>query len=397
MFLECAAALPRKPVLSEIPSVLEMPQVAIGSPQWGECLSGSLPEGITRREVLLRWLMTRAIVDQGSDIVGVEIWHLGLITECYMRGIRILHNPIEALSRYDEIIEIADEQRKKVIDARADVWVAEKPETRSKGSYTPFNVDGMRGGTQAHWFLSARLLPGLFTALLSPGGLTRHVFGKSQSETPSEMARRLRQDSKTGLGWSMGDKACDLFAKWAIGTFRLGAGLATTWEPADCPLPMDQRVGRVLMRSGFMDEFFDVSRIMGIKSNGFTSKLNPLQDPPKIGGPIPKGPWHLTVMNFRRNAKVKGSDQIGWLIEVVHQTGAIKPDTWGPQEVLSLLCRSYNESHSEHVTPVELDDFMMNTAEPCSDNNPNCGECPLATSCQANCDSAMTNLKMYFT
>lgn len=397
MLLECAAAVPREPVLSEIPRVLNMPRVAVDSLQWGDCLNEVLPEGITRREVLLRWLMTRAIVDQGSDIVGVEMWHLGLITDCYQRGIRLLHTPLEALTRYEEIIEIADSQRRKVIAARADVWVSEKPETRSKGSYTPFNVDGMRGGTQAHWFISARLLPGLLTAFLSSGGLTQHVFGNSATETPSEMARRLRKDTKKGLGWCMGDKACDLFAKWAVGTFRLGAGLSTTWEPSDCPLPMDQRVGRVLMRCGFMDEFFGVPRTMSIQSHGFTSMSNPRQVRPAVGDPIPKGPWHLTVMNFRRHAKVAGGDQIGWLIEVVHQTGALKPDVWGPQEVLSLLCRSYNADHLVHVTPVELDDFIMNTAQPCSDNNPDCEACPLVNSCQANCDTSMTNLKLYFT
>jgi hypothetical protein len=394
--LEAAASGPPKPVLSEIPKVLGIPNVQPGSKEWADLLNHVTPEGITVRELLLRWLITRAIVDQGSDIVGVEMWHAGLLTDCYETGIRLLHDPINSLTRYGEIVKIGDSQRHRVTKARAQAW-ADDGKNRKTGQYTPFNVDNLRGGKQSHWFIAARMLPGLLTAFLTKGGLTDHVFGKANTETASEMSRRLRNDSVFGLGWSMGDKACDLFAKWAVGTFRLGTGLAIPWEPADCPLPMDQRIGRVLMRCGFMDEFFSVSRIMGVASNGFTSMSRPAQSRPKIGDPIPNGPWHLTVMNFRRNSKVREKSSIAWLKSVAHETSALMPAGWGPQDVLSMLCRSYNHAHKVHVTPVELDDFLMNVAGPCRDHDPDCLSCPLNRVCQANCDPSMVNLKLYFT
>jgi hypothetical protein len=394
--LDSAASVKPQPVLSEIPAVLGIPSIEVGSREWGVFLSTESEKGVTFREVLLRWLITRAIVDQGSDIVGVEKWHSGLINDCYGVGIRLLHDPIRALVRYEEIVEIADRQRLEVTEMRAQQWADGSP-GRKVGQYTPFNVDGMRGGKQAHWFVSARMLPGLLVGFLSGGGLTQHVFGNAMSETPSEMARRLKNDAVRGLGWSMGDKACDLFAKWAIGTFRLGEGLEIPWLPEDCPLPMDQRIGRVLLRTGFMDEFFDVSRVMSIKSNGFVSTSKPLQERPVAFGPIPNGPWHLTVMNFRRNSKVKNDHLITWLNEVASESHAIKPKRWGPQDVLSMLCRSYNQSHENLVTPVELDDFLMNIATPCSDNDPVCVDCLLTEVCQANNEPTMSSLKKYFT
>ena len=394
--LESAAREPLRPVLSEIPSVLGIPSVRVGSADWSSLLSSEAEGGTTFREVLLRWLITRAIVDQGSDIIGVEMWHSGVISDCYESGIRILHDPIRALARYEEVVQIADKHRKIVTESRAEIWAGESS-GRKTGQYTPFNVDGMRGGKQAHWFVSARMLPGLLVSFLSSGGLTGHVFGNAKTETPSEMARRLKNDAVTGLGWSMGDKACDLFAKWAVGTFRLGEGLDIPWRPEDCPLPMDQRVGRVLIRCGFMDEFFGVSRVMSIKSNGFTSHEKPEQNRPKPGDSVPDGKWHLMVMNFRRNSKVVNPHLIEWLSETATQSGAIKPKSWGPQDVLSSLCRSYNRSHNGDVTPVELDDFLMNAATPCTDNFPTCTQCPLNKACQAHNDPKMSALKKYFT
>jgi hypothetical protein len=338
--------------------------------------------------------LTRAIVDQGSDIEGVEMWHHGVIDDLYATGIRLLHDPSEALSRYGEVVQIANERRKSVTALRAATW-ASTDAGRKPGHYTPFNVDGMRGGKQAHWFVSARMMPALLAALLKPGGLTDLVFGHAATESPSEMARRLRNDPIEGLGWSMGDKACDLFAKWAVGSFRLGDGLKIPWTPADCPLPMDQRVGRVLMRCGFMDEFFDVVRIAGIKSNGLTPPHGVAR--PSSGDPLPPGAWHLTVMNFRRNAKVKRKSAIHWLSAVAASCGMPKPRDWGPQDVIPALCRSYNAAHSTELTPVVLDDFLMNTAEPCSDNSPSCHTCPLTTTCQANNIPTMAGLKAYYT
>jgi hypothetical protein len=274
--------------------------------------------------------------------------------------------------------------------------MADKKEGRKENSYNVFNVDGQRSfGKHTHAFVAGRMLPALLSSLVVEGGLTELVFGSASRETPRQMARRIRDDKTVGLGACIGDKACDLFAKWAVGQFNLGAGLGTPWLPADCPLPMDQRVGRVLMRCGFMDEFFGVVQVASLKTNGFTPPIGSKR--PDVGDFLPDGVWHLTVKDFRRNSFVRDSALVEWLEQVASESGVISVDKWYPQDVLSMLCRAHDSSQKSGISPVELDDYLMYLAEGCTDEDPNCRKCDLRGSCQANNEEAMTGLKKYKT
>lgn len=386
----------KKPVLDQLPDFLNLGSAHVGEQGWPLFLNMKVDSGISNREIILRWLLSRAIVDQGSDIEGVEIWHHDWLADCYSSRIRILHDPISSLNRYSEVVALADKHRQRVTELRKAVWASASP-GRHEGHYNPFNVDGSRGGTQAHWFVSARVLPAILASLLKNGGLTELVFGNASSETPSEMSRRLRNHPKTGLGYCMGDKATDLFVKWAVGTFQLGEGLGIQWTAEDCPLPMDQRIGRVLMRCGFMDEFFGVARVMSVASHGFTPPSGGKATRPTATGPIPPGRWHLTVKDFRRRSTVRDRMRIEWLKNSATATGATQPRRWLPQDVLSILCRAYNHTTGLFVTPVELDDYMMRVAETCRDDAPICDKCTLANVCQANNVATMGHLKTYIT
>jgi hypothetical protein len=103
------------------------------------------------------------------------------------------------------------------------------------------------------------------------------------------------------------------------------------------------------------------------------------------------------VMNFRRNSVVKDKSVLKWLASTATATGMPPPKRWGPQDVISALCRSYNASHSGSISPVEFDDFLMNTATPCTDNSPDCLSCPLNAKCQAHNVPHMSGLKQYYT
>jgi hypothetical protein len=219
-----------------------------------------------------------------------------------------------------------------------------------------------------------------------------------ENETPIQMSRRLRNDPVFGLGWCIGDKACDLFSKWAIGTFRLGTGMTNAWDPADSPLPMDQRIGRLMIRFGFMDEFFGVSRMMERKQFGFNPDDN--QSRPAVNsGEIPNGRWFLQVMDFRRNAKVNDELPKNWLSkEWIDQGGVGKIPRFGPQEVIGILCKSMNLELGTFVTPVEIDDQLMGLGGAvCTDDTPKCSACDLSIACQANVDSTKVNLKSCYT
>ncbi len=220
------------PVLELVPRWLVPGMTNQQSPNWGKFLNEISTNGITSRERLLRYLITRSVVDQGSDIEGVEQWHRTTFERIYAQGLPVFDDPELIVSHYSAILDIADQCRAEVIEENADRWAAGVA-TRHAASYTPFMVDGQRGKGNTHWFLSARVFPTLLMSQIRPGGLTELVFGQTGQESPREMSRRLRNDpnDKEGLGWVMGDKACDLFAKWAIGSFRLTEGLDCEWGP----------------------------------------------------------------------------------------------------------------------------------------------------------------------
>lgn len=390
-------------VLDRAPDWLIPTGIDQSHPGWGDLLNSMTEYGTSVRERMLRYLITRAVVDQGSDIVGVEMWHSRTFSRLYEAGIPLLDDPgLFNRSHAREILEIADSCRIEVTEERAEIWASAEPGRRA-ASYSPFMVDGQRGMGNTFWFLSARVLPTLFLSAIHPGGLTDHVFGRSDRELPKEMARRLRNDPQRceGLSWVMGDKACDLFAKWAVGTFRLVDGLDCPWSPADCPIPMDQRIGRLMIRTGFMDEFFGVVGEMSVKTHGFTPRSGQIR-PERDDVDIPDGTWHLTVMDFRRQGQVTAQRRPlarKW-IESARREFGLPPESkpFFPQDVVSLLCRAHSQAHGALLTPVEVDDFFMRVGgAECSDFNPDCESCALGRVCQANTDPTMAGLKSCIT
>ena len=70
--IETCAVAPRKPVLGVIPASLSIPSPTPALP-WASLLDVDAGNGVVIREVVLRWLLTRAIVDQGSDLSLIHI------------------------------------------------------------------------------------------------------------------------------------------------------------------------------------------------------------------------------------------------------------------------------------------------------------------------------------
>lgn len=390
------------PVMDLVPEWLFDKKITQLSPEWGNFLNEINDSGVTNRERMLRYLITRSVVDQGSDIEGVEEWHSNTFSTLYKVGLRIFDDLSLMITQYPKILDIADRFREQTIIDRAENW-ASVTGNRSAANYWPFTVDGQRGKGNTHWFLTARVFPTLFLAKTCEGGLSEIVFGRSDTELPREMARRLRNDKnyKTGLGWVMGDKACDLFAKWAIGTYRLTEGLDCNWLPADCPIPMDQRIGRLMIRTGFMEEFYGVASEMSVMAHGWTPKSNQSR-PSRFSNEIPEGDWHLTVMDFRRSSTVPHSfktEAYEWIKATLSSEGrTFSIESTRPQEVISLLCRSYNSYSGGKLTPVEVDDYFMEIGGgPCTDRSPACSKCGLNDVCQANNDLLMIRLKNCFT
>ena len=131
-----------------------------------------------------------------------------------------------------EVLEIAHSAAVQITENRAKEWASMQP-NRKEGIYTPFNVDGMRGGKYTHWFTASRLFPAVLKSSAVSGGLTHILFEAGPpNERPLDMAReRLRNDHRYGLGYGIGEKAADLFVKWAIGCLNLTPKEIRDWRP----------------------------------------------------------------------------------------------------------------------------------------------------------------------
>ena len=144
----------RTPVIDVVPSYLGIVDCRFDLPAWAIELDRTDEiTNVSNREVMLRYVLSRAIVDQGSDIEGVEMWHSRLLERSYAEGLRILHNPSDFVDNFAQILQMGVEIRDEVVLERAQIWADQKKsKTRNVNSYTLFNVDGQRGGKQAHWF-----------------------------------------------------------------------------------------------------------------------------------------------------------------------------------------------------------------------------------------------------
>lgn len=66
------------------------------------------------------------------------------------------------------------------------------------------------------------------------------------------MSQKLKDNERYGLGSAIGDKACHLFAKWFVHSFKLSRRTDDGFGPLSYELPLDSNAGRVLFRTGFL-------------------------------------------------------------------------------------------------------------------------------------------------
>jgi hypothetical protein len=391
----------------KIPNCLGLPRINPNSGEWHDSLQ--LPSNwnpiITNREVLLRFLLAKAIVDQGSDTPGVQLWFQQTVTKCYEKGIYFLHFPNLFVERYPEVLDIAHNAAIEVTANRGEVWANMQP-GRKIGHYTPFNVDGMRGGKYTHWFTSSRLFPAVMMALASPGGLTEIIFHLGpENERPLDFARnRLRKDKKYGLGFGIGDKAADLFVKWAIGCLDLTPKEERDWRPTEAVIPMDQRIGRVMMRCGFMEEFFDTKALVesGLKRKPpmfvFNDRVSGNDELQRSSNGLLDTELFLWVREFRRKGRVSNDVALNWCKTAWAHFYEGRTPPMDPQTVVQLLCKSITSEKKIMFSAAHLDDFFFDLAEDyCHDKNPICSKCPINDVCLANTVNGMDVLKKYIT
>ncbi len=207
----------------------------------------------TRREVLLRFLLLSAVIDQGPDVAGVRKLLVGVTNDPYRREVRFLHKPLSFFAELGLAIDRILDRHESVKAVRAAIWARENQSKASK--YNLF----MDSAKQVLSYAVFRWGVPLAVPLLlekddqseerSPTVLLDYLESWQSAEV---MSQQIKDHARYGLGKAIGDKACHLFAKWMVSSFHLATRQEPSWGEFSFEVPYDSNAGRVLWRTGFL-------------------------------------------------------------------------------------------------------------------------------------------------
>lgn len=207
----------------------------------------------TRRELILRFLVLCAVIDQGPDIVGVREMLSDVTNSLYQREIRFLHTPLEFFKELGFAIDEILEKHQSVKDIRSEIWGRENQANPDRYNLFMDNSKQVLNYAVFRWGVPLAL-----SLLLDrdckddnkrPTVLTDYLESWKSAE---EMSQQLKDNERYGLGKAIGDKACHLFAKWMVSSFRLTRRTDSSWGDFSFEVPYDSNAGRVLWRTGFL-------------------------------------------------------------------------------------------------------------------------------------------------
>lgn len=210
----------------------------------------------SRRELLARYLLLNAVLDQGPDTTGVRMLLVRVTNELYRQEVRFLHRPADFFKELGLAVDQITSVHEAVKQLRASDW-AEANQTRAS-KYNLFldNTHQVLGYAMFRWGTSLAV-PLLLTKDLSAGGDTSSALLNYLQKWPSAeiMSQKLKDHERYGLGKAIGDKAAHLFAKWIVYSYRLSTRTDASWGPYSFEVPFDSNAGRVLWRTGFLLEW----------------------------------------------------------------------------------------------------------------------------------------------
>lgn len=217
----------------------------------------------TRREILTRYLLLNATVDQGPDIGGVRMLLNNILNLFYQSDIKILHEPSLFFNNLHLFLDKIIEEHEKVKEIRKYDWA--ESNNSNPNRYNLFFAQSARGIVSTKQVLSF-VIHRWGTPLSVPIMLaaeskesTQPLVEYLESSGSSElMSVKIKSDEKYGLGNAIGDKACHLFAKWYVNTFKLSTKEDSGWSKWSYEVPFDSNVGRVLFRTGFLQKLASI-------------------------------------------------------------------------------------------------------------------------------------------
>ena len=224
----------------------------------GELLTGELdePDGrLNRREVLARYLLLNAVLDQGPDVKGIDLMLIKVVNELYKQEIRIFHRPLDFFKELGISIDSILKSHTSVKKIRAILWAKENKTNPEK--YNLF----MDYSKQVLNYAIFRWGVPLAVPLLLEKDKLNLIDYLERWDSSEIMSQQLKDHSRYGLGKAIGDKAAHLFTKWYIHTFKLVKNKKESWGKLSFELPLDSNVGRVLFRTGWFSPFADLKNL----------------------------------------------------------------------------------------------------------------------------------------
>jgi hypothetical protein len=211
----------------------------------------------TRREILTRFLLLQAVLDQGPDIKGIRLFTKDVINNLYKKEIRILHRPLDF---FREVGISADEllhNHEVIKKLRAEDWARENKSTSGKYNLFMDNTKQVLGYAVYRWGVPLAVPYLLEKDLQKEDKEPQEPLVNYLEHYPSAeiMSQEMKDHERYGLGKAIGDKAAHLFAKWYIHSFALIKQTDNiAWGDLSYELPFDSNAGRVLFRTGFLFE-----------------------------------------------------------------------------------------------------------------------------------------------
>lgn len=210
----------------------------------------------TRRELLARYLLVNAVLDQGPDSEGVKYLLTRVTNALYQQEVRFLHEPKSFFQGLGIAIEHIDSVHETIKRLRAEEWARLNRSSASKYTLFMENATQTLGYAVFRWGVPLALpliLVSRATEQQRPQALLDYLRTYESAEV---MSRRLKDHRQYGLGKAIGNKAAHLYAKWLIHSFPIIQHAQTPgWGGFGFEVPFDSNAGRVLWRTGFFLEW----------------------------------------------------------------------------------------------------------------------------------------------
>lgn len=323
----------------------------------------------TRRELLARFLILCAVLDQGPDIPGVRQLMLRVVDQMYSCNVRMFHAPMEFFQAMNVSLKEIWDAHEDIKKKNADDWAIKNNTT--PGRYNLF----MEGGKQSlnyavsRWGTALALPYVLAQDAEASGRPTSLVDYLEKFESAEAMSVQIKDDNRYGLGKAIGNKACHLFAKWMVSTFALVRRNDEGWGEYSFEVPYDSNAGRVLWRTGYLLHLAEESEYR---------KNNVIQPGEGKGGLNYIRVTNMRGMKISRSMPNDVFDVYRHACVNCLKTHKISPKTMEVQRVQHAFLIMNSKSVAE------FDDGLIYVGREFCHNHdkPDCARCPLRNMCE---------------